>query len=192
MTVRRNPVWRDNMALFSNGVTTSPNSCQAHRHYGSELINASVAEKDPRRKLELFASGTAQLRTALAIYPRFPDAWFKLGVAQQLVRTDYDSAIFCYSRAIQEAPQAPGSAGTYNNLGILYENLNKQELASYFYNRAAAVNPYLPEGAANHRRHMKRTGLDVREFPQNANLDAWGGAAAQRDQQAMSKILWGY
>jgi len=191
-TVSRNSIWRDNMSLFSNGVTTSPDSCQAHRHYGSELINASVAEQDPRNKMELFKEGTAQLRTALDIYPHFADAWFKLGVAYQLVRTDYISAIFCYNRAIQEAPRAPGMAGTYNNLGIIYEKLGKEKLASYYFNRALAMNPYLPDGMTNHRRHMQKTGLDVRLFPTDSSLDPAGGKTAEQDQQAMSKILWGF
>jgi tetratricopeptide (TPR) repeat protein len=190
-TMSRNTVWRDNMSLFSNGVTTSPGSCQTHRHYGSELINASVAEKDPRKRLEWFVKGTSQLRAALAIYPNFADAWFKLGVAYQLVAMDFNSAILCYNRAIQAAPQAPGSAGTYNNLGIIFEKLNKQELASFYFNRALAVNPYLPDAAANHQRHMKKTGLNVRDFPAASNPAPADKAAAERDSQAMSRVLWG-
>jgi len=190
-TVSRNPAWRDNMTLFSHDAKTSSNSCQARRHYGSELINASIAEKDPRKKLRLFRDGISQLQAALAIFPRFPDAWFKLGVAYQLVPADYESAILYYNRALQEAPQSPGSAGTYSNLGIIYERLGKEELASYCFNRALTVNPYLPEARSNHLRHLKRTGLDVRSMPAAVDLAPVGKSAADRDSQAMSKILWG-
>jgi hypothetical protein len=190
-TVSRNPAWRDNLKLFADDAKTSSNSCQARRHYGSELINASIAEKDPQKKLGLFRDGIAQLQAALAIFPGFPDAWFKLGVAYQLVPADYESAILYYNRALQEAPQSPGSAGTYSNLGIIYEKLGKEELASYCFNRALAVNPYFPEARANHLRHLKRTGLDVHTMPAAVDLAPVGKNAADRDSQVMSKILWG-
>jgi tetratricopeptide (TPR) repeat protein len=191
-TVSRNTVWRDNLTLFSHDVTASPGSCQAHRHYGAELINASIAEKDPRRKLEWFEQGTSQLKAALAIDPHLSAVWFKLGVAYQWVRADYAAAISCYSRAIQEEPQTPGSAGAYNNLGAIYDRLNKQELASYCFNKAVAVNPYFRDAVINHQRHVKRTGLDVRELRAAARFEPRGSPAAARDEQAMSRILWGF
>ncbi len=168
-TVTRNPVWHDNMTLFSTDVNSSPKSCQVRRHYGSELINVGIAEKDPRKKTEWVDKGVEQLKTALKINPRFGDAFFKLGVAYQTVKVNNDSAIFYYTRAIQEAP---GYAVSYNNLGILYEGLGKQEMASYYYNKAVGANPYFPDGRRNSESHKKRTGLDVQMFPSSTNLDS--------------------
>jgi len=168
-TITRNPIWHDNMTLFSTDVNSSPNSCQVRRHYGSELINMGIAEKDSQKKIEWFNKGTEQLREGLRINPHFGDAFFKLGVAYQTVKVNNDSAIFYYTRAIQEAP---GYAISYNNLGILYEGTGKQELASYYYNRAVEVNPYFPDGKRNSESHKKKTGLDVRMFPTSTNLDS--------------------
>ena len=168
-TVTRNPIWHDNMTLFSTDVNTSPNSCQVRRHYGSELINAGISKKDPNEKLEWFNKGASQLKEALRINPRFGDAFFKLGVAYQTVHINNDSAIYYYTRAIQEAP---GYAISYNNLGILYETTGKQELASYYYNKAVDVNPFFPDGKRNSENHKKKTGLDVRMFPTSTNLDS--------------------
>ncbi|MBI4947326.1 MAG: tetratricopeptide repeat protein [Bacteroidetes bacterium] len=168
-TITRNPVWHDNMMLFSTDVNSSPNSCQVRRHYGSELINSGIAEKDPQKKTEWFNKGAEQLREALRINPRFGDAYFKLGVAYQTVNINNDSAIYYYTRAIQEAP---GYAISYNNLGILYESTGKQELASYYYNKAVEVNPFFPDGKHNSEAHKKKTGLDVRLFPTSNNLDS--------------------
>ena len=168
-TVTRNPVWRDNMTLFSTDVSSSPNSCQVRRHYGSELINIGIAEKDPQKKTEWFDKGVEQLKIALKINPHFGDAFFKLGVAYQTVKVNNDSAIFYYTRSIQEAP---GYAISYNNLGILYETLGKQELASYYYNKAVEVNPFFPDGKRNSEAHKKKTGLDIRMFPTSTNLDS--------------------
>lgn len=186
-TVSRNPAWHDNMTLFSTDAQTSTESCQVHRHYGSELINMGIAEKDQKLKDEWFAKGTSELRRALEINPRFGDAYFKMGVAYQTVRINYDSAIWYYNRAIQEAP---GYAISYNNMGILYENIGKQELASYYYNKAVDVNPYFPDGKRNSESHKKRTGLDVRIFPTSTNLDSLERATpdAQKNYQYYYKL----
>ncbi|TAL58799.1 MAG: tetratricopeptide repeat protein [Bacteroidetes bacterium] len=168
-TVTRNPIWHDNMTLFSTDVNASPNSCQVRRHYGSELINMGISAKDQKEKNEWFDKGTGQIKEALRINPRFGDAYFKLGVAYQTVRINNDSAIYYYTRAIQEAP---GYAISYNNMGILYEGLGKNEVASYYYNKAVDVNPYFPDGKKNRDNHQKKTGLDVRIFPTSTNLDS--------------------
>ena len=188
-TITRNPVWQNNMTLFSTDVNSSPESCQVRRHYGSELINVGISVKDSAKRKEIkeaievvqknnpdlkdsldwFKLGTEQLKTALRINPHFGDALFKLGVAYQTVKVNNDSAIFYYTRAIQEAP---GYAISYNNMGILYEGLGKQELASYYYNKAVEANPYFPDGLRNRDNHRKVYGLDVRMFPTSTNLDS--------------------
>lgn len=178
-TITRNPVWHDNMTLFFTDVTSSPNSCQVRRHYGSELINLGISEKDPQKKIDWFNKGTAQLKEAIRINPHFGDAFFKMGVAYQTVKVNNDSAIFYYTRAIQEAP---GYAISYNNLGILYETKGKQELASYYYNKAVEANPYFPDGVKNHTSHMKRTGLDVRMFPTSTNLDSLENSTPEKNR----------
>jgi Tfp pilus assembly protein PilF len=186
-TITRNPVWHDNMTLFSTDVNTSSNSCQVRRHYGSELINTGISKKDPKEKIEWFNKGKEQLVEALRINPHFGDAFFKLGVAYQTVNYNTDSAIYYYTRAIQEAP---GYAISYNNMGILYESLGKQELASYYYNKAVEVNPYFPDGLKNSANHKKKTGLDVRMFPTSNNLDSLENATPEnkRDFQFYYKL----
>jgi tetratricopeptide (TPR) repeat protein len=138
-----------------------------------------IAEKDPQKKTEWFNKGTEQLREGLKINPHFGDVFFKLGVAYQTVKVNTDSAIYYYTRAIQEAP---GYAISYNNLGILYEGLNKQALASYYYNRAVDVNPYFLDGVRNRDNHKKKTGLDVRMFPTSTNLDSVENSTPEKNR----------
>jgi tetratricopeptide (TPR) repeat protein len=188
-TITRNPVWKDNLTLFSTDVNTSVNSCQVRRHYGSELINMGMYLKDPKKRAQVekakeiirknnptlsdsidwFDLGVEQLKMALRINPHFGDAFFKLGVAYQTLKVNNDSAIYYYTRAIQEAP---GYAISYNNLAILYEGLGKHELASYYYNKAVEVNPRFSEGVRNRDAHRQKTGLDVRIYPTSTNLDS--------------------
>jgi protein O-mannosyl-transferase len=177
-TIARNPAWRDNMALFSSDVDASPNSCQVRRHYGSELVNMAMAESDPRKKDRLCEEGLKQLRIALKIYPHFGEPLFKMGVAYQTVKGDNDTAIFYYARAIQEIP---GYAISYNNLGVLFEGLGKQELASYYYNKAVDLNPYFADGVRN-RDNLKRAyGLDVRILPGAMDVASLADGALQNE-----------
>ena len=178
-TVTRNPVWRDNLTLFSTDAKTSSNSCKAHCLYGYELVDLGIAEQDPAIKEERFAQGTAELHAALRIYPRYADAFFKLGVAYQGLRADPDSAIYYYGRAIKEAP---GSAILYNNLGTVYESLGRQELASYYYNMAVGLNPLFADATRNSEAHKKKTGLDIRILPVATDLDSLERTTPQEEK----------
>jgi len=177
-TITRNPVWHDNMALFSTDVSSSPNSCQVRRHYGSELINLAMAEKDAQKRDKWCEEGLTQLKMALKINPHFGEAFFKMGVAYQTVKVDNDSAIFYYAHAIREIP---GYAISYNNLGVLYEGLGKQDLASYYYNKAVEANPYFPDGVRNRDNHKRIYGLDVRVFPTSTNVVSFVNATPQEE-----------
>ena len=166
-TIARNPAWHDNLTLFSTDVNSSPNSCQVRRHYGSQLIDLAMTESDPQKKAKWCEEGLRQLKMALKIYPHFGEPLFKMGVAYQMVKGDNGTAIFYYARAIQEIPRY---ALSYNNLGVLYENLVKQDLASYYYNKAVEVNPYFPDGVRNRDNHKRTYGLDVKELPSTPNV----------------------
>ncbi len=167
-TISRNRVWKSNLDLFSEDVNSSPLSCQVHRHYGSELIDLGTMEKDEAKKKYYFKKGTEELHEALRIHPHFPDVFFKLAVAYHGVQLNYDSAIYYYKLTIAEAPEYPVS---YNNLGSVYENLGKQELASYYYNKAVEVSPSYAAGKKNQLAHHKKTGLDVHRLPPGESSD---------------------
>lgn len=161
-TITRNAVWKNNLTLFSTDVASSSNSCQVHRHYGSELIEMGILEKDMLKKNELFQQGLKQLNTALSIHPHFGDVFLELGYAYQHIKKNNDSAIYYYNHAIEDAP---GQAASYNNLGAVYEQLGSEELASYYFNKSVEVNPNYWIGIQNSANHKKRTGLDVHTFP---------------------------
>jgi tetratricopeptide (TPR) repeat protein len=177
-TTDRNSYWKNQITLSAEDVKTSPNSCQIRKHYGNELINYASAEKNEAKKKELFDEGIKQLHEALNIFPRNADVLFKLGFAYQIVEINYDSAIHYYNRTIHESPTY---AIAYNNLGLIYENLGKQEYASYYYNKSVAQNPPLPEGIQNHESHKKKTGLDVHVLPSQLNLDSIEKSPGKKD-----------
>ncbi len=177
-TITRNAVWENNITLFSTDVTTSPSSCQVHRHYGSELIDMGILEKNPEKKNELFQEGLKQLKIALDIYPHFGDVFLQLGYAYQHIKENNDSAIYYYNRATEDAP---GQVSSYNNLGAVYEKLGSQELASYYFNKAVEVNPNFSMAVSNRDNHKKRTGLDVHIFPSSLDPEMIERVAKNKD-----------
>ena len=169
-TIRRNTAWKDNFTLFSTDIQINPNSAQNHRHLGSEFINKAIAEKsDTPQKRAYFNAGVEELRKAIAIHPKFGDAFFKMGVAYHAAYMNIDSALYYYTKATE---YAPGFALTYNNLGIIYQSQKKYEMASYYYNMAMDANPNFPDAKKNAADLKAATGLDIHLMPVDVNLDS--------------------
>jgi hypothetical protein len=105
---QRNPVWRDNLTLFTQTAQDAPLSYRAHYVYGSELFNVgrpAEGERELRRAIalarndsdpynflatkyseaKLFAQAIPLYRTALEIRPSRPDSRF--GLALSLLET---------------------------------------------------------------------------------------------------------
>jgi tetratricopeptide (TPR) repeat protein len=96
-TIARNPVWKDNYTLFSTDIKYGDNSALLLKHYGSELINMSVAETDKVKKDSLMDRGMAYVQKSLEINPKFSEAYFKLGYAYYQLR-DYEMSIEYYKK----------------------------------------------------------------------------------------------
>lgn len=97
-TIARNPVWKDNLTLFSSDIRYGGNSAQLRKHYGSELVNQSVVSNDKAVKDSLMHAGVNELLKSVEINPRFGEAFFKLGYAYYQMR-DFDTSIGYYKKA---------------------------------------------------------------------------------------------
>jgi tetratricopeptide (TPR) repeat protein len=96
-TISRNPVWKDNLTLFSTDIKYGDKSALLLKHYGSELINLAVAEDDKVKKDSLMNLGIEYVQKSLEINPRFSEAYFKLGYASYQMR-DYKKSIDYYRK----------------------------------------------------------------------------------------------
>jgi len=139
-TISRNGDWKNDMSITSHDSQISTNSCQVHLHYGKNLVDAGVAEKEAAKKRVYFREGTGQLREAININPHYARAYFKLAYAFQALEENDDSSLYYYQRAIDEAP---GYALAYNNLGTLYAKLGRLQLATRYLKKALEINPQL-------------------------------------------------
>jgi hypothetical protein len=126
----RNPVWRDNLTLFTRMVEDAPLAYRAHYLYGSELFNvgrAAEAERELRRAISLarndsdpynflatkyrearlYAQAIPLYQQALVIRPSRPDSRF--GLALSLLETGAAHA----ARAQADTGLASGQLRSY-------------------------------------------------------------------------------
>ena len=167
-TIRRNPVWKDSFTLFAHDLKSGERSAQNQLHYGSDLVMNAVKEKDLKKKDQMITEGMAAMKQALRIHPAFGDALFRYGYAYEVKLTYQrevkyvDSAIWYFNQAIEFAP---GLSDAYRHLGIIYEWIQRYDVASYYYNKAFEINPTSWEAKQKADELRATKGLDVRENP---------------------------
>jgi protein O-mannosyl-transferase len=168
-TFSRNKIWHDDMTLYSHDVEVAANSCQTHLHYGMLLINTGASEKDSVIRQAYFNKCLEQFRTSVFIKDLNPEAHFGIAWANQVFGGSTDSIIYYCRLSITEAPTY---FKPYKVLGTVYESLDKQRLASYYFNKAVELNPYDDEAVAYHQNHVKNTGLDIKNIADTENDDS--------------------
>lgn len=141
-TIARNPVWKNNFTLFSTDVVYGGESALLRKHYGSELINQSVAATDQALKDSLMQKGMAEVQKSLEINPRFSEAYFKLGYAWYQLR-DYDKAIEFYQKANQN------SSSTVSNLALAYYMKGEHGEALRLLKRSLQIDPHNSTARSN-------------------------------------------
>ncbi len=166
-TIVRNPDWKNNFTLFSHDVAYGGQSAQLCKHYGSELINQAVAEKNPKLKDSLMTKGIAEVEKALIINPNFSEAWFKLGYAYYQMR-DYDQSIEYYQKTnLNNSMNLSNMALAYYMKGEHGEALRllKRSLQIDPYNNTARGNMPLVQNAFNSK--LKAMKQEVSDDPQH-------------------------
>lgn len=190
-TITRNPDWENNFVLFNSALPYAPTSCQVQRHVANEWIEKGLKERAKidtatarmvryKGKADSINKYAAQLpvyeketgkyaRLALdhlqescRIYPNFGESYFSMAYVFQRITPNVDSAKHYYKQTIKAASSY---APAYNNLGVIYQNEGKYQLASYYYNKSMEVNPAYQDGKNNYAALKNATGLDVRFLP---------------------------
>jgi len=110
----RNQVWRDDLLLWHDTVTKSPDKARPHDARGKALMergNYPLAEKD--------------FIKALRIDSAFANSWYNLGYLREM-KGQSREAWDCYTLAIRYKPEY---AKAYNNRGAISLSLGKYDLA---------------------------------------------------------------
>ncbi len=166
-TVNRNTVWKDNLTLFSTDIKTGENSAQNQRHLANQYVYLASNEKDSIKKIEYATNALKAAKQASRIHPKFGEADYLTALVYQLIMPNTDSAIYYYNQAIAHAP---GYAIPYYNLGIIYQGMGKNNVASFYYNEAVKYNPeYIEAKAAAD--NLRKAGFDVYINPLSVTID---------------------
>jgi len=104
-TLRRNLVWRDDLALWSDTVKKSPEAAIAYSSLGKALFEENRLDE-----------AEAAYKKSLMLLPDTPDALNDLGALYGR-KGQLAEAVLCLKRAIM---LQPGNFAAHNNLGIVY------------------------------------------------------------------------
>jgi tetratricopeptide (TPR) repeat protein len=159
-TLRRNPIWRDELSLTQMMVQEAPASAVGHLNYGAAL--ADIGRKDEAIEQYRITVGMspdydrAHLCLALALIDRgdlpgairefhevvrlHPESWkLRNNLAVAFTRNgQLDSAIVEYKEALR---LDPNSVLTLNNLGYAYKQIGDFRQAIFFFKAVLRLNP---------------------------------------------------
>lgn len=102
-TVTRNMVWKNDFTLFTTDVHTSKRSAKVRNAAGGALITAALEPSNTERKKRMIEEAVTHLNEAVAIHPRYKEAYLLLGNAYSYLN-DYSASIRSYEMALAINP----------------------------------------------------------------------------------------
>ena len=167
-TISRNPAWKDSFTLFATDLNKGPDCSLIQYHYGCEMMNNYIKEKDKVKRNEYLNEGLVSIKKAIKIFPHFSDAYYSLGNSYEFQAYDHqshaylDSAVNSYNMVIEMDSKGYKA---YLRLGYIYQMMGNNEAASYNFNATYMLNPDCTEAKTQAEQIKKTTGLDVRVKP---------------------------
>jgi tetratricopeptide (TPR) repeat protein len=160
LTFQRTRNWYDDATLFLHDVKVVPNSAMANANAGSHLTNIALMRVRERRNakqtlsqadVQMIHSITDRARPyldrAIALHPRFANAWINLGLLHW-TREEYGAAADAWARAAQIFPSHPILRRYGTNFHTMGDQAAREgDLAGaiVLYGRASRVLPRDPQ-----------------------------------------------
>jgi tetratricopeptide (TPR) repeat protein len=158
-TIKRNPVWKDSLTLWSDTVKKSPDSYGVHNNLGLAYSKKGMTDK-----------AIENYKKAIILKPHVADAYNNLGNAFDK-QGRMDKAIENYKKAIILRPHV---AGAHNNLGNAYYKQGRTDEAIEEYKEALRLNPYYAKAHNNLGTAYGKMGLvdeAIEEYKEAINLN---------------------
>lgn len=114
LTFHRNRVWADEIILWQDVVSKSPDKPRVHYNLGTAYFKKGQID-----------SAIYEYQQAIALYPSFSDAYNNLAVAWQQ-KDNNQEALNAYQRALQADE---GNIVIHNNIGYLYMKMGRLDEA---------------------------------------------------------------
>ncbi|GIV32510.1 MAG: hypothetical protein KatS3mg031_0045 [Chitinophagales bacterium] len=144
-TLQRNRLWKDPITLMTHDITHLHNSAQANNLLATNLMQASMTEKDPAKTAQMRNRAITHFKRALEIYPDFFNAWVDLGRAYLTVR-DLENAYTCFLKASAIDSTLPDVS---LKIALIADQKGDYKMAIRHYNNVIALNPAMKETYAN-------------------------------------------
>jgi tetratricopeptide (TPR) repeat protein len=136
-TIARNSEWDSQWTLFSIDVQRSSNSTHMHYYWGLTIRDKAKEQTDQVAYKDLMGKALQEFKTALSIYPYYPECYEQLGLAYFRLGNN-DESLKNYEEAIKLNPE---NATSYANQGIIYFNRGQYQKALELYQKAISVDP---------------------------------------------------
>jgi protein O-mannosyl-transferase len=137
LTINANAAWKNNFALFLQGVKGSPNSARTHGSLAYEYKLHALKEENPAIRSDYFKKSVEEFRKAADILPGYEYALYNLGVGYYEMG-DEENALKTYLETLQ---YSPNHINANNNSGVIYFNRKQYDSALVHFQKAYQVDP---------------------------------------------------
>jgi tetratricopeptide (TPR) repeat protein len=124
-TIARNQVWRNEISLWEDNASKSPNNVRVLTNLGHLYIWRS-----PDKALEFF-------RLALSLDPQYAEAHVGIGLIYKIHNRN-DEALYEFLQAIKLKPTLYVA---YDSIGLIFSRLNRNREAIEYFGKAIEFNP---------------------------------------------------
>ena len=121
LTIVRNPVWKDNLTLFTTDAKTSIKSAKLQNAAGGVLLDTYANEKNEKVRTQKITDAVGHLKQAIAIHPTYKNAYLLLGNANNYLK-NFDESIKYYEQALALDPSYKEAK---NNVAITYRDAGR-------------------------------------------------------------------
>jgi len=158
-TIDRNKDWKTEMSLYQADMPYLEKSAKANFIYATNLRSLVVERlKSGVGKEYIMADAQTcikHFKRAVAVYPKYPDAWNNLGETYLLLLNEPDSSIIYFKKAIETNPNLRAA---YYNLGYTYQVTEQYEKSIINYEKALELEPYEIRAMSNLAQMYEKTG----------------------------------
>ena len=103
-TITRNPVWKNNAALFTADVKTSTGSANAHYYFANTMFTDHMNDEPSKKRDSLFIEAKKEFTAAMKINPYFHYCYYNIGLIWEKLGQP-DSAIVYQQKTISLKPE---------------------------------------------------------------------------------------
>lgn len=169
--IDRNKDWKTDMTLYEADMPYLENSAKANFIYATNL-RSQIVEKlkngTPREQIKDDAYTCIKyFKRAVAVYPKYPDAWNNLGESFLLLLNESDSSIKYFEKAVEANPQL---VAAYYNLGYTYQVTDQYEKSVSNYEKALELEPWDIRTMSNLSLMYEKTGQTEKAIAMNEDI----------------------